>query len=101
MSIQGEFASQILNDPGIEPGKSQFHDAEAFFLGRRQIAHFSGKNEIEIRVTRKQIKELLKSGDKRCKLRSPGSDWIKYQFKTEQDIIRGLELIALAVKMNR
>lgn len=101
MSLENEFASQILNDDDIESGKSRFHDAQAFFFGGRQIAHFSRKGEIEVRITRKQVKELLKLGDKRLKLRSPSSDWIKFCFKTEDDIARGLQLIELAIRVNR
>ena len=99
MTLKEDLGSQILDLSGVELRKSSFSDREAFFAGRKEIAHFHPTNEIDIRLTRKEIRRLrdeLKQ-DKRATLRrSSSADWVEFRFPRRTDLARVLELVELA-----
>jgi hypothetical protein len=100
--LRSDLTGRILALAGVELRKSRFRDAEAFFLGRREFAHFHGEEALDIRLTRSRIRAKAKEleSDPRAALRG-GSDWLAFRFASEADADRALELVAEALEANR
>lgn len=47
----GKLYDAIKRLPGVREGHSRFGSRVAFFRGRREFAHFHGREEIDIRLT--------------------------------------------------
>ena len=93
----------ILELDGVQLGTSRHTGAEAFFLGKTEIAHFHGDDEIDLRLTKRAQKEYaeLVRGDSRVTFRESGSDWIAIEFERAADVAYVLKLVRLAVDANR
>lgn len=102
MSLKEELGERILELPDVELRTSRFSDREAFFVGKREFAHFHPKNEIDIRLTRQVIRRLKAEleADPKATLRG-SSDWVEYRFPRRTDLARAAELVALALDANR
>ena len=102
MKLKTELLARLLDDDSIEHRKSRFSKEEALFVGKREIAHFHSNNEIDVRLTRPEIRrrELRKSSDPRIHFTSPGSDWIVVTFRRESDLPFVLELLEAADRAN-
>lgn len=102
MKLRKELQARLLDHPEIELKKSRFADKEAFFVGKREIAHFHGNNEIDIRLTKAEIRKrgYAKTGDSRIHLRNPSGDWVEVGFRKEQDLDLVVEIASAAVKEN-
>ena len=102
MSVRGEPTGRILGLGGVELRKSRFSDAEAFFVGRREFAHFQGEEGIDIRLTGARIRAMTREldSDSRATLRG-GSDWLEFRFASRSDADRAFELVAEAIAANR
>ncbi len=91
-----------LDNEDIELKKSKFSSAEALFIRHREIAHFHSAQEIDIRLTRAEIRRrgYSKSDDKRLTVISPTSDWVVVKFKRADDLPLVHEIIETAAKLN-
>jgi hypothetical protein len=101
VSLRIRLTERILALPGVELRKSRFSGAEAFFVGRREFAHFHGEETIDIRLTRRRIRarEAELGEDPRVELRG-GSDWLEFRFNRAGDIERAAALVAEALDAN-
>lgn len=95
MSLRLELTSRILDIPDIEEQKSKYSSEPAYFIGKREIAHFHSNNLIDIRLTKKLIKAL------NLQDKAPTSDWYEVGFKKESDLARIIILLESAVKANK
>lgn len=102
MNLKKELLARLLEHPELEWKKSRFSKAESFFLGKREIAHFHAGNEIDIRLTRKEIRKQgwTKTEDKRIHLRSASTDWMEVRFSCEEDLDFAQKIVSAAVKAN-
>ncbi len=75
----------------------------AYYLHGREIAHFHGDREVDIRLTRLRQRRLNKtlSGDRRVRLRPRPSEWVWVRFSKRPDTDFVMELVKQAVKANR
>lgn len=74
----GRLYEAIKQLPGVREGRSHFGSGVAFFRGRREFAHFHGREEIDIRLTEDGIarhRRLLSKLPNWCP-NSYSSDWI-------------------------
>lgn len=94
MGLRAELTGRILGVGGIELRRSRFTRGEAFFAGRREIAHFHGDRVLDIRLTRARIRTM--GAVPRVTVRG-GSDWCEFAFSTSADLDRAVELVTLAV----
>lgn len=94
MGLRAELTGRILRLPGVELRPSRFTGDEAFFAGRREIAHFHGERTIDIRLTRARIRALKDDleADRRVTLRG-SSDWCELTFARKKDLDRAVELV--------
>ena len=100
--LRREAQARILEHPDIEIRKSHFSNVEAFYVGTREIAHFHAGLEMDVRITKAEIRKsgYAKGTDPRVHVRSPSSDWVEVQFPKESDLGFLLELIGIAVREN-
>ncbi len=95
MNLRLELTSRILDIPFVEERKSKFGSEFAFFFGKREIAHFHSNETIDIRLTKRLIK------DRKLTEKAPKSDWHEVIFTKEADLPRIVELIQAAVRANK
>ena len=102
MSLREKLSTAICALPDVSQRKSRFSDNPAFYIGRREIAHFHDGNVIDIRLTRKVIRDLEGSGeaDSRLGIRA-ASDWAEFTFANEADLVRALDLVEEALSKYR
>ncbi len=98
-----ELLSRILDIPNVHSRKSRYSDDEAIFIGKREIGHFHSADEIDIRLTRSEIKKMAvsKKEDFRFIFDGPSPDWLAIKFKNESDLKFIVKTFEVAVKANR
>jgi luciferase-like monooxygenase len=83
--------------------KSRWMDRTAFYIGKREFAHFHSNQEIDVRLTRNYQQEY--SGkledDRRVKFRERPSEWISTRFATTGDVDFAFSIVSLALRANR
>jgi hypothetical protein len=79
--------------PGVEEAVSRFTQGPAFRIDGREFVHFHG-DEVEIRLTRRLIREL---DDPRVYRRTPHSEWVGVPVAEEE---LALDLAARAREAN-
>ncbi len=96
--------SKILALDGVNKKKSRWMDRTAFYINRREFAHFHSSREIDVRLTRRYQDEysgLIKEGKKRVKFREHPSHWISIEFTTTSDVDYVFTIVSLALRANR
>lgn len=81
--------------PGVEEAPSQFHGEPALWVDGREFLHFHGPGLVEIRLTRRLIRDLE---DERAPARARYSDWVIVRTE-HRDLV--LELARRAAEANR
>lgn len=94
---------RALSTPGSEERPSRWQESPSLWVDGREIMHFEGEAAIDLRLTRRTIRELSASlkEDPRVELRRGTSDWLTVSVATPADVDFALELIARAVEANR
>jgi hypothetical protein len=98
VSLRARLTGRLLRLAGIELKTSRFTGDEAFFVGRREVAHFHGEDTIDVRLTRQRIRSLREDleSDARVTTRG-GSDWLEFTFARPRDLDRAVALVRTAV----
>lgn len=101
-TLRDQLAERILDLDDVRLATSRFSGAEAFFVGRREFAHFHAGNELDLRLTRAEISRrgaaLLE--DRRVSRPNPRGDWVEVRFPRRADLDFVLELVAAAREAN-
>ena len=92
MSLFDDLRARI---PEAQEGPSQFHGEPALWIDGREFLHTHGSDRIEIRLTRRLIRDLE---DARAAARARASDWVIVD-AAERDLV--LELAHRAADANR
>jgi hypothetical protein len=89
--------------PGVAVGESMFGHGTAYWVNGREIAHFEGDGDIEVRLTRPVIAERRRAlkADDRVRLRPSGGDWITVRFDSTADVDFVVELVTVAEQAHR
>jgi hypothetical protein len=79
--------------PGVEQGRSRFGKAGqvAWSVNGREFAHLHADDLLNLRLPRARQSQLRE--DPRAHFRSSRSEWLEFEFHSEQDIA---ELVVLA-----
>lgn len=101
-SLRDRLATRILELDDVELRTSRFSKAEAFFVGRREFAHFHAGDEIDVRLTRAEIRRRRAALDADPRVRRPNrsGDWIEVRFAGPADLEWALELVVAARDAN-
>lgn len=98
-----ELDARISGLAGVEPRKSPWPNQRAYVVAGREFAHFHGRTEIDIRLTRgmqARHRERLR-GDPRVGFRGGRSEWVTFALQEAEDVSVAFELIQLAWEANR
>jgi len=103
-TLRQQLSEQILAlDEALETRPSRFGgEGDAFWLGRRELAHFHPGNELDLRLTKPVIRELKAEleADPRTSWRA-SSDWVEVRFSRKSHLAWVLELVGRALVANR
>ncbi|HZN18525.1 MAG TPA: luciferase family protein [Micromonosporaceae bacterium] len=89
---------------GVVESESYFTDAPAFWGNGKEIAHFEGESVVDIRLTRKEIRDRRTQlrADPRVRLRpSSSADWLAVEVCEPADETFVIELVRAAAEAHR
>ena len=103
MSLRDAVEAGLLAIPDVELRASRFGGKDAFYVGRREFAHFEPGDVLDLRLTRAGIRERREAlkADPRAELRPSGGDWLELSFASAEDVAWVVELATAAVEQNR
>jgi len=87
---------------GARIGDGAFSPGPAVWVGTREVAHFDGPGELDVRLTRGAIharRSELRNDD-RVELRAGTSDWIRVRTRSQNDRDHAFTLVKDAVVAN-
>jgi Family of unknown function (DUF5519) len=95
--------ARLLSLPGIRRKASRWGGGLAFYVGTREILHYHGSREVDIRVTREVARQYrkLRSPDLRLRFRHSGSDWVATRLEEPGDIAFAIQLFEEALRANQ
>lgn len=99
--LSKQLIKKLLEIPKLEVQPSKVAGGFAIFFKDKEIAHFHHDNEIDVRLTRKVIRELKLEHPVDSKLhrgRANTSDWIEIRFYSSREVDSVIELFKLAIK---
>lgn len=99
--LRKDLFKKLQRIPGLEDRPSKVSGGSAIFYKGKEIAHFHNDNEIDVRLTKKVIRQegLNHQSDSEIhKHRSPSSEWIEIRFKKSEDVTEVVRLFKLALK---
>lgn len=101
MSLDDELSERLLALELVDERPSRFGGKSAFFVGRREIAHFEGPGVLDLRLTRPEIRARRDElgSDSRATLRG-SSDWVELGFSVRTDLDWVLGLVEIAILRN-
>ena len=93
----------LLRLPGIVKRLSRWGNGTAFYVGTREVVHFHGPKEVDIRLTRERTREYrsARPHDSRLRFRHSGSDWVAVRVEKSGDVAFALELCEEALRANQ
>jgi len=102
LSLKEQLGNRILTLPNVDLQKSRFSSNEAFVSAGREFAHFHNNDVIDIRLTKKLIRQFQTElrQDARVTLRN-ASDWLEFAFNNDEDLEKAVALTQLALDANK
>ena len=87
---------------GAALGDGAFADGPAIWVGKREIAHFDGPDDLEIRLTKAVIRERRSElrANEAVELRRSTSDWILVRVRSRPDFDLAYALVRDAIAAN-
>lgn len=102
-ALQARARKGLLAISGVVESQSAFTEDDAFWVNGKEIAHFHGDADLELRLTRAVIRDgraRLKA-DARIELRQGASDWVKIRVTKAGDLAFVNELVEAAAAAHR
>lgn len=99
-SLKEALLTELRKIDGVEDRPSPVSGGTALFYRDKGFAHFHDGNELDLRLTKKQIQLLGLShpaGSVHHPGRSPNSPWIEIRFRTQDDVAYVKTLVQIAV----
>jgi hypothetical protein len=99
-NLKAKLVTELRKIAGVEDRPSPVSGGTALFYHDKAFAHFHNDNELDLRLTRKNIKALGLShpaGSIHHPDRSANSAWIEVQFGNSAHIGKVCELVRLAL----
>lgn len=101
MGLDAELSERLLGLDALDQRPSRFGGKEAFFVGKREVAHFEGPGVLDLRLTRGEIRSRKDelSGDARATIRG-SSDWLELACREAEDVDWVIALVEVAIAAN-
>ena len=99
-SLKQKLLASLVDLAGFTAEPSKVAGGTALFFRGKEFAHFHHDNEIDLRLTRKLIKDLGLShpvGSNFHPTRAMSSQWIELTFHSDEDVRRVEHLVKLAI----
>lgn len=99
--LKAELTKKLNRIPGLEDRRSKVAGGSAIFFLGKEIAHFHNDHELDVRLTKKLIRQekLVHPANSKFHVkRSLSSEWIELIFKNADDVKEVVRLFKLAVK---
>lgn len=99
--LKAKLVQELEKIKGLENRPSKVAGGSAIFYKNKEIAHFHNNNEIDVRLTKKVIRQMGLSQPTDSKFhhhRGPGSEWIELRFRSQNHVDKVVELFKLALK---
>jgi hypothetical protein len=98
-----DLRAKLAGIDGVEASDSMFKAALAYWVNRKEIAHFESDSVIDIRLTRAVIRRRRAElrADGRVRLRPGSSDWLTVEIQGPPDEAFVLELVESAAEAHR
>ena len=99
--LRNDLVKMLERIPGLEDRPSKVGGGSAIFYRDKEIAHFHHDNEIDVRLTKKVIRQEGLSHPSDSKIhrhRSPTSEWIEIRFHRAKDVDEVVRLFKLALR---
>lgn len=99
-SLKHQLLASLAEIDGCTAQPSKVAGGTALFFRGKEFAHFHHDHEIDLRLTRKLIKDLGLSHPPRSAVhptRSASSQWIELGFHSDEDVRRIAHLVGLAI----
>jgi hypothetical protein len=99
---QRGFMERCAGIAGAALGEGAFASGAAIWVGKREVAHFDGPDELDVRLTKSVIHERRPelSSDERVELRPRTSDWIRVRVRSQSEFDHAFALLQDAVAAN-
>jgi hypothetical protein len=97
-----DFIRRCADIAGAALGDGAFADGPAIWVGKREIAHFHGPDDLEVRLTRAVIRERRTElrAHEGIELRRSTSDWICVRVRSGSDFDLAYTLVEDAIAAN-
>jgi len=98
--LKAQLLVELRKIDGVEDRPSPVSGGTALFYRGKAFAHFHNARELDLRLTKRRIKELgllHPRGSTVHPDRSPNSPWIELRFTDPSDILRVRELVEVAI----
>ena len=98
--LKHKLLASLAEIEGFTAEPSKVAGGTALFFRGKEFAHFHHDNEIDLRLTRKVIKDFDLSHPPRSAIhptRSSSSQWIELGFHSDEDVLRVAHLVRLAI----
>jgi len=101
VALDDELSERLLGLEALDQRPSRFGGKDAFFVGKREIAHFEGPGVLDLRLTRGEIRSRKDelSADRRATLRG-SSDWLELACREPEDLDWVIALVEVAIAAN-
>ena len=99
--LRQQLIKNLESISGLEDRPSKVAGGSAIFFKNKEIAHFHNNNEIDVRLTKKVIRQeglSQPSGSNFHHHRGPNCDWIELRFRSQNQVNEVIRLFKLALK---
>lgn len=99
-SLKASLLTELRKIDGVQDRPSPVSGGTAMFYRDKEFAHFHDGNELDLRLTKKQIQRLglaHPAGSVHHPGRSPNSPWIEIRFKSDRDVAQVAKLVHIAI----
>ena len=102
-TLRSDLEVRIVAIDGVAVSESQFGHGDAYWVNGKEIAHFEGDGEIEIRLAKAEIRERRPAfkADDRVTLRPSGADWVTVRFERNDDVAFVVDMVSAAADAHR
>ena len=99
--LRKQLVKKLAAIPSLEDRPSKVSGGSAIFYKNREIAHFHHDHEIDVRLTRKVIRQMKLEHPENSKLhrgRAKTSDWIELRFYKSSEVDKIVDLFKLTME---
>lgn len=91
---------RLLAIPDLDQRPSRFSGRPAFWVGKREIAHFESPGVLDLRLTRKGIRARKEQFAEDSRVTTRGSsDWVEVAYASAEDVEWVVGLVQEVVRL--